>query len=227
MDNPGATRRNKRYSSGIARCLVPVTVLAGITLMAFCNLVGSASAERLFPLPAATNPIQTGGPAVAINAWIRFCKQLPEECRVDVGQADRVSLSPTVWEAINVINERVNSMILSVTDQDHWGDVDRWDYPHDGMGDCEDIQLLKRKLLVEAGLPHRALRMTVVADERGDGHAVLMVLTDRGDFILDNKRNAILPWRRTGYIYLMREGTNGSAWVSLADRPAPLVTANR
>jgi predicted transglutaminase-like cysteine proteinase len=227
MDNLGPTRRNKRYGIGIASCLVQVTVLAGIAATASCNLVGNASAENLLPLPAATTPIQTGGPAIPIKAWIRFCKQLPEECRVDVGQADRVLLSPTVWETINVINERVNSMILSVTDQDHWGVVDRWDYPDDGMGDCEDIQLLKRKLLVEAGLPHRALRMTVVADERGDGHAVLMVLTDRGDFILDNKRNAVLPWRGTGYIYLMREGTSGSAWVALADRPAPLVTANR
>ena len=30
--------------------------------------------------------------------------------------------------------------------------------------------------------------MTVVIDEQGEGHAVLMVRTDRGDFILDNKR---------------------------------------
>ena len=38
------------------------------------------------------------------------------------------------------VNEHVNSVILAVTDQDHWGVVDRWDYPDDGMGDCEDIQ---------------------------------------------------------------------------------------
>ncbi len=53
--------------------------------------------------------------------------------------------------------------------------------------------------------------MTAVIDEQGQGHAVLMVLTDKGDFILHNKRNAILPWRRTGYTFIKREGTSGKA----------------
>ena len=93
------------------------------------------------------------------------------------------------------VNERVNRTILAVTDQDHWGVVDRWDYPDDGLGDCEDIQLLKRKLLIEAGLPRRAMRMTVVIDEQArpcgaDGP------DDRGDFILDNKRDAVLAMAR-------------------------------
>ena len=39
---------------------------------------------------------------------------------------------------------------------------DRWDLPTTGYGDCEDMQLLKRKLLAERGLPRRAMRMTVV-----------------------------------------------------------------
>jgi predicted transglutaminase-like cysteine proteinase len=125
------------------------------------------------------------------------------------------------------VNERVNSSILAVTDQDHWGVLDRWDYPDDGLGDCEDIQLLKRKLLVQAGFPHQALRMTAVIDEQGQGHAVLMVLADQSDFILDNKRNAVLPWWRTGYIFIKREGSDRKAWVALGDQPAPAVTANR
>ena len=69
--------------------------------------------------------------------------------------------------------------------------------------------------------------MTAVIDDQGQGHAVLMVLTNQGDFILDNKRNAILPWRRTGYTFIKREGTNGETWVALGDQPAPFVTANR
>jgi predicted transglutaminase-like cysteine proteinase len=42
--------------------------------------------------------------------------------------------------------------IRPLTDQEHWGIEDRWDYPDDGYGDCEDYQLLKRKLLASAGL---------------------------------------------------------------------------
>jgi predicted transglutaminase-like cysteine proteinase len=52
-----------------------------------------------------------------------------------------------------------------------------------------------------------------------------MVLTDKGDFVLDNKRNAVLPWRRTGYTFIKREGTNGKAWVAFGDQPALAVTA--
>ena len=88
-----------------------------------------------------------------------------------------------------------------------------------------DYQPLKRKLLVEAGLPRRALRMTVVIDERGDGHAVLMVRTDRGDFILDNKHQSVLPWHQTGYVYIKREGQDGRAWTSLGGAVSPTTTA--
>ena len=128
---------------------------------------------------------------------------------------------------LSEVNERVNRTILAVTDRDHWGVVDRWDYPDDGLGDCEDIQLLKRKLLIRAGLPQRALRMTVVLDEQGEGHAVLMVRTDRGDFILDNKRDSVLAWQQTSYHYVKREGAEGTAWIWLGDTMAPIVTANR
>jgi predicted transglutaminase-like cysteine proteinase len=179
-------------------------------------------------LPArATDRIQVVGPAGPTQAWIDFCQRYPDECRVDLPQPARISLNSQVWAALTQVNERVNSSILAVTDQDHWGVLDRWDYPDDGLGDCEDIQLLKRKLLVEAGLPQRALRMTAVIDEQGQGHAVLMILTDQGDFILDNKRNAVLPWWRTGYIFIKREGTSGKAWVALEDYAAPAYTATR
>lgn len=221
-----AFRRNASSRSGSTKRLVRAAVLSGIAGVAFGNAF-AAAAEPLHPMPAVTNPIQEVGYATPFNAWTGFCNRLPEECDVDVDQPERVALTRSIWEKINAVNRSVNAMILPVTDRDHWGVVDRWDYPDDGMGDCEDIQLLKRRYLVAAGLPQRALRMTVVADEHGDGHAVLTTLTDRGDFILDNKRNAVLPWRGTGYTYFMREGTKDRAWVALADRPAPLVTANR
>jgi predicted transglutaminase-like cysteine proteinase len=112
----------------------------------------------------------------------------------------------------------VNSRIRPITDQAHWGVVDRWDFPDDGFGDCEDYQLLKRRMLAERGLPRRALLMTVVIDETNAGHAVLTVRTDQGDFILDNKTDAIRPWRRTGYSFIKRAGQDGQTWVSLEGR---------
>jgi predicted transglutaminase-like cysteine proteinase len=121
----------------------------------------------------------------------------------------------------------VNKRIKPITDQEHWGVVDRWDFPNDGEGDCEDYQLLKRKILARAGLPRRAMRMTVVIDEEGQGHAVLTVRTSRGDFVLDNKHDAVLTWDQTPYTYVKRESQAGTGWVSLGGVASPTATANR
>ena len=138
-----------------------------------------------------------------------------------------IALTPAVWRTIAGINRRVNARIKPVTDMAHWGVVDRWDYPDDGFGDCEDIQLLKRKLLMDRHLSRRAMLMTVVIDEIGEGHAVLMIRTDKGDLILDNKTNVVLPWQRTGYSFVKREGQDSSDWVSLNNGASPVTTANR
>jgi predicted transglutaminase-like cysteine proteinase len=121
---------------------------------------------------------------------------------------------------LSSVNLSVNRMLIPVTDHNHWGIVDLWSYPTDGLGDCEDYQLLKRRMLVDAGLPRRALRMTVVIDENGDGHAVLTVRTDRGDLILDNKSDTVLEWFRTNYRYIKRESSEIAGWVYLTLDPA-------
>jgi predicted transglutaminase-like cysteine proteinase len=178
-------------------------------------------------LPGITQPVARVGAAKPIMGWIRFCAQNPAECTVDPDEPATIELTAKDWQTLNRINQQVNAGIKAKTDKDHWGVEDIWDFAEDGYGDCEDYQLVKRKRLVEAGFPRRALRMTVVIDEEGAGHAVMMVRTTRGDFILDNKRNAILPWHKTGYVYIKREGDEGSAWASLGGRTSPTMTANQ
>ncbi len=160
-------------------------------------------------------------------AWTEFCKHLPTECKVDLTEPEVIELTPATWADIVSVNTAVNRSIRGVTDQEQWGVEDRWDYPDDGKGDCEDIQLLKRKVLAVRGLPRRAMRMTVVIDQEGAGHAVLMVRTIWGDLILDNKRDDVLPLRRTGYIFVKREGAHGSQWVSLGRQADSVMTANQ
>ncbi len=198
---------------------------AGVALFESAATEPLSSASATLPTPA--EAILSGGPAGPTPAWIKFCEHEPQECAVDASEPVVLSLNQDVWLTILEVNERVNRTILAVTDQDHWGEADRWDYPNDELGDCEDIQLLKRKLLLDAGLPRRALRMTVVLDEHGMGHAVLMIHTSHGDFVLDNKRDAVLAWQQTGYHYVKREGDDGSAWVWLGGQIAPTVTATR
>lgn len=199
-----------------------------LSLVGSILMLGGAAAqpETVAALPNAA-VIQEAGGAKPVAAWIAFCGRYPGECGVNPSEPTSIDLNPAIWRTLTSVNRRVNARIKPITDMAHWGVVDRWDFPDDGFGDCEDFQLLKRRMLVEHGLPRRALRMTVVIDDIGEGHAVLMVRTNRGDLILDNKTNAILPGARTGYTFVKREGQDGMAWVSLNGVASPVTTANR
>ncbi|MDG2570957.1 transglutaminase-like cysteine peptidase [Vibrio parahaemolyticus] len=188
---------------------------------------GGTHAQTRAPIPRASKSVAAIGNAKPILGWTRFCSEQPAECTVDVSEPATITLTPEIWQTLVRVNRQVNASIKPVTDADHLGIEDRWDFAEDGYGDCEDYQLVKRKRLVEAGFPRRALRMTVVIDEEGAGHAVMMVRTNRGDFILDNKRNAVLPWHRTGYTYIKREGDQNMAWASLGGQVSPTMTANQ
>ncbi|WP_036302665.1 transglutaminase-like cysteine peptidase [Methylobacterium sp. 77] len=198
-------------------------MLAGLAMLG----AGSAQAQTLAALPSPSQSADVLGAARPIIGWVSFCQRYPAECAIDANEPARIALTPATWNLVVSVNRRVNTGLRAVTDMDHWGEADRWDLAEDGMGDCEDFQLLKRKRLADAGLSRRAMRMTVVIDEKGEGHAVLTLLTDRGELILDNKTSEILPWYRTGYVFIKRESQDSVAWVSLGGVTSPVTTANR
>jgi predicted transglutaminase-like cysteine proteinase len=218
---PCARIPNASSVHGIAGVLG--TALVGLNLLLALSV--GAQAQTLAALPAPTKTLVHTGKAEPLRAWVQLCREMPGECGVDVSEKAVIALTPAVWQVLSLVNREVNDRIKAVSDRDHWGVEDRWNLPEDGAGDCEDIQLLKRKLLIEHGLPRRAMRMTVVLEEEGGGHAVMMVRTDRGDLILDNRRQSILPWTQTGYVYIKAEGQDGMEWVSLGGATAPIVTA--
>ena len=78
--------------------------------------------------------------------------------------------------------------------------------------------LLKRKMLIDAGWPREALLITVVRDKKGEGHAVLTVKSDKGEFILDNQNESVVAWTETGYRFVKRQSQGDpNVWVSLGD----------
>jgi predicted transglutaminase-like cysteine proteinase len=83
--------------------------------------------------------------------------------------------------------------------------------------------------LMTAGWPREALLITVVRDKRGDGHAILTVKTDKGEFILDNQNDQILLWSDTGYRFVKRQSqSDQNLWVSLGDpRGTPATATSR
>jgi predicted transglutaminase-like cysteine proteinase len=85
-------------------------------------------------------------------------------------------------------------------------------------GDCEDYVLMKRQMLIDNGWPASALLITVVRERSGEGHAVLTVRTDRGDFILDNQEANVLRWDETNYHYIKRQSEfDETVWASIND----------
>ena len=171
-------------------------------------------------LPATTNAVPTGD-ARPVWGWVDFCRRLPAECRGAGARAQEIRLDGATWNALVEVNRSINAAIEPITDQDHWGVPDRWDFPSDGKGDCEDYVLLKRKVLAERGFPRQALLVTVVIDHNGDGHAVLTVKTDHGDFVLDNMRDDVLAWVKTGYRFVKRQSQDDpNRWVALDDSVA-------
>jgi predicted transglutaminase-like cysteine proteinase len=204
--------------------------LAGIAalIVSWGMAATAAQAQTSITLPTPTALLGQGGTAKPTLGWVHFCDVNPVECAVDLSEPAVIALTAKTWQTMMRVNRQVNGAIKPLSDADHWGVEDRWDFAEDGYGDCEDYQLLKRKFLVSAGFPRRALRMTVVVDENGQGHAVMMVRTDRGEYILDNKRNTVLPWNQTGYTYVKREGDSGRSWASLGGAvSSPVATAGR
>jgi predicted transglutaminase-like cysteine proteinase len=79
-------------------------------------------------------------------------------------------------------------------------------------------------MLIQSGWPREALLVTVVRDNEDEGHAVLTVITDKGDYVLDNKNEFIVLWSDTGYRFVKRQSqSDPNVWVSLGD-PRPAIT---
>jgi predicted transglutaminase-like cysteine proteinase len=195
---------------------------AAIVAAALAVPAANAASERaLFASVGATTRAPIG--------WTEFCSEYAPECETRPMDARDVVLSAKAWKDLTRINKWVNDTVKPITDLEHWGVVERWNYPDDGYGDCEDYVLLKRRMLMQSGWPRQALLITVVRDKRGDGHAVLTVKTDKGEFILDNQHEDVLLWSDTGYRFVKRQSqSDPNVWITLGDpRPAAATASSR
>jgi predicted transglutaminase-like cysteine proteinase len=195
---------------------------------------GSAAGERTASL--GNSAISERAAYIAVGAttrapigWVEFCIRYKGECDSRPSAPRDIVLSPKAWADMIKVNAWVNGNITPVTDLEHWGVVEQWDYPDDGKGDCEDYVLLKRRMLMQAGWPREALLITVVRDKKNDGHAVLTVKTNRGEFILDNQEEEILAWNKTGYRFIKRQSqSDPNTWVSIGEpASAPPMVSSR
>jgi len=155
--------------------------------------------------------------------YVGFCERGEEECKFANGKAEPVVLTDQMWSEISQVNKYVNANIRGVTDVQNFGMINYWTYPVNS-GLCHSYALLKKRYLSGLGISPDKMLMTVVLTETGEGHAVLTIPTDKGDLILDNRREEILLWNQTGYTFLKRQSQEqANQWVSLQRAPSILV----
>lgn len=161
------------------------------------------------------------------SGYIAFCRRDPVACAPGVDEADSVPLTAENWAKLQSVNIAVNAAIKPMEDQIHYGRMDYWTIPTDGYGDCEDYALAKRKALRDAGFPGRALRLAVAQLASGEPHAVLTIATERGDFVLDNRTDLVLPWAESRVSWIARQDRDLADWSGFPSQNHPLLVASR
>ncbi len=133
-----------------------------------------------------------------------FCLQNPQDCKPS--KSNIVVHSPRIEKIIRNVNAAVNREIKPTREKrDIWSVNVR-------KGDCDDFVMTKRQRLIRAGIPASALRIAVVRTRMGEGHAVLIVKTTEGDFVLDNLRRSVVKRNATGYHYVSVSSGNPLKW---------------
>jgi len=122
-----------------------------------------------------------------------------------------IKLTPEKWKTITDINRQVNFAIEYLSDQENYGISDYWAIPKNGKGDCEDIQLMKQDLLKKQGIESF---MATCWTETGEYHAVLLVDTNKGTFVLDNRYKTVWNYDELDYAWDKIE-VEGGKWVEI------------
>ncbi len=120
--------------------------------------------------------------------------------------------------SLKTMADRVNTMVNKtryIVDSRNWGQSDYWATPVEFLqrgGDCEDYAITKYTALRAMGVPEERLRIAIVHDNlKNIPHAVLVVYTNEGTFILDNQNEDMLDGER-GKRYRPIFSINRQAW---------------
>jgi predicted transglutaminase-like cysteine proteinase len=189
--------------------------------------VGSADARnRSLPDSNSVTSIVEASPTLAPFQHVRFCLRYPSECKSNPTENARIDLDTQTTELLKRVNHSVNMSIIPTAKSYGSNLGDGWTIAPD-MGDCNDYAVTKRHELLESGLPAKALRLSVVKTASGIGHLVLVVVTTKGDIVMDNLTEVIRPWQSTDYHWLkIQSATDSKFWYEIKG-PAVVSQADR
>ena len=196
-----ASYRPRRAITVFAK--LSLVVALGLTAPGLSEAASSKSTSHIVARKAIAAPEGASG----------LCRQHAWACKKAGGGAmpDR-----SVLKLAGQINVTVNRRVRAVSDRQQYGVEEVWALPTRRGGDCEDFALLKKKELIAAGMRPQDLLIATVLDRKRGSHAVLVLRTSSGDYVLDNLSNRIKPWRETGYSFIrMQNPQNPDRWVAV------------
>ena len=196
-----------------------LTALGAAVLGAAMGLQAASAAETSAETDSAVAArfAAVSGKTLPPVGFVNFCARNPGDCRSAGRRNNRISMSGERWRIAYQVNNYVNGKVAPVSDQELYGESEYWTYPLNA-GDCEDYVLMKKRYLEQLGFARSALLITVVLDEKNEGHAVLTLRADDGDYVLDNRHNDIRRWSELEYTYLKRQsGGDPRDWVSFGN----------
>lgn len=152
-------------------------------------------------------------PTSAPLGFAGLCSRYRWACEqsVNARSTKRANLSVVI-----AINRQVNQQTPRIEDLAQYGIREYWTLPTSRGGDCEDIVLLKKKMLLDQGIPTQSLLIATVLDRNLNNHAVLVFRTKNGDLVLDSLTNKIVRWEKTGYTFLKLQNPRAlTAWQAI------------
>ena len=146
-----------------------------------------------------------GARSMAPLGFQLFCLQHPDQCRA-AGRSS-VTMTPQLMRTLQRVNYSVNHTIIAQDGvaQESWT-------VNPTYGNCHDYAMTKRARLIGMGLPASALRIAYGKTGDGEGHAILVVRTNGGDFVLDNRTGQITTTHSTDVNILSMSGANPTDW---------------
>ena len=188
----------------------------------FIRAAAATAALAISSAQAATpTAMREGGYVLAPFSFAKFCLDYPGDCPQSAGPA-RVHLTSARMAELTKVNSEVNETIDPTPNTSSFR---LWKLGV-SAGDCNNFAVQKRHELISRGWPAAALALTVVKTPWGEGHLVVTVRTDDGDFVLDNLRSAVVRWQAEGYRWIMRQSErNPQYWVDLdGGRASPVLS---
>ena len=165
--------------------------------------------------PQTSRPMVVAGPALPPAGFVAFCAVQPEACKAVPVAAEPMPLTADRWQQLVAVNDAVNGGFRYASDRRSHGRDEHWAYLT-GAGDCEDFALEKQRRLAALGWPRDTLLIALAELPQAGGHAVLVVVTDAGEYVLDVLSGALRPWDQVPYRWTRRQSRNDpKIWVTL------------